>query len=537
MKPQKFIKEKDDRHIVDSLIKFSAPKNDDRVVHLCKPFVVLSKNTYSAPVTLPLGLAYIAGVIEKAGYKTRVLDAIGDTKPVLIKRNVNNLYNVQGLDTKEIIDRIDPKACVFGLSLMFTQEWILHRELIKEVKKARPDLMIVVGGEHPTAIPEYILRDCPSIDYIIRGEGELSLLELVHSIYNNDEPSKINGVCFLDKDNNFIDNGLSKRIEYIDEIPRPAWHLLKVNNYFNDYFTSGLARGRNMAILATRGCPYQCTFCSSPSMWTTRYVMRDPKDLADEMEWLIDEFGATSFEFYDLTAIIKKEWTLDFCNELKKRKLTDITWQLPVGTRTEALDQDTLQAIYDTGCRFITYAPESGSDVTLKTIKKKVRLDRLALSMKTAVKIGHTIRLNFIIGFPHETFFDCVRTIFFAVKCAIRYGVSDINFAIFAPYPGSELFKQLELKNKVKLDDSYIKKLLVQFDLTKSFSYCNNVPGTTLMILRFLGFSFSYLTIYLSRPQKIYRLINNIFKKKFTANSLIEQRVYDMIIRSRLKSK
>ena len=76
-----------------------------------------------------------------------------------------------------------------------------------------------------------------------------------------------------------------------------------------------------MAILATRGCPYQCTFCSSPSMWTTRYVMRDPKDLVDEMEWLISEYKANSFEFYDLTAIIKKEWTLEFCKEMKKRNL------------------------------------------------------------------------------------------------------------------------------------------------------------------------------------------------------------------------
>ena len=157
--------------------------------------------------------------------------------------------------------------------------------------------------------------------------------------------------------------------------------------------------------------------------------------------------------------------------------------------------------------------------------------------MKTAVKIGHTIRLNFIIGFPHETFLDCVRTILFAIKSAIKHGVSDINFAIFAPYPGSELFKQLEEKKKVKLDDNYIKKLLVQFDLTKSFSYCDNVPGIILMILRFLGFSLSYLTIYLSRPKKILNLIQNIFKKKFVANSLIEQRVYDMIIRARLKSK
>ena len=537
MKPKKFVKESDSRHLSSSLIEFSAPKNDNRVVHLCKPFVVLSKNTYSAPVTLPLGLAYLGGVLEKAGYNTKILDAIGDTKPVLIKRNVEDIYNVQGLDTKGIIERIDPNTMIFAISLMFTQEWILHREFIKEVKKTLPHLIIVVGGEHPTSIPEYVLRDCREIDYVVCGEGELSMLELVHAVFNNKDTSKINGVCSINKKNEFTDNGLSKRIEYINEIPRPAWHLLKVENYFNDYFTSGLARGRNMAILATRGCPYQCTFCSSPSMWTTRYVMRDPKDLADEMEWLIAEFGANSFEFYDLTAIIKKEWTLEFCNELKKRELNHITWQLPVGTRTEALDKETLQAIYDTGCRFITYAPESGTDKTLKMIKKKVKLDRLTLSMKNAVKIGHIIRLNFIIGFPHETFFDCLKTVFFAYYCAFRYGVSDINFAIFAPYPGSELFKQLEEQKRIKVCDNYIKNLLIQFDLTKSFSYCNKVPGIMLMILRILGFSISYLIIYLTRPKKIINLIMNILRDKFVANSLIEQRVYDMLVRNKLKSK
>ena len=81
---------------------------------------------------------------------------------------------------------------------------------------------------------------------------------------------------------------------------------------FNDFFTSGLSRGRNMPLLATRGCPFQCTFCSSPSMWTTRYVMRDPKEIVDEIEWLMKEYKANDFEFFDLTAIIKKSWILDW---------------------------------------------------------------------------------------------------------------------------------------------------------------------------------------------------------------------------------
>ena len=157
--------------------------------------------------------------------------------------------------------------------------------------------------------------------------------------------------------------------------------------------------------------------------------------------------------------------------------------------------------------------------------------------MKSAVKIGHIVRLNFIIGFPHETLWDCLKTLIFGLRSALMYGVSDINFAIFVPYPGSELFETLKAENKIIVNDGYFKRLLVQFDLTRSYSYCDNVSTTTLMILRFLGFSISYLTIYLSRPKKIFNLFKNILNKKFIAQSLIEQRVYDMFIRHKLKSK
>ena len=145
--------------------------------------------------------------------------------------------------------------------------------------------------------------------------------------------------------------------------------------------------------------------------------------------------------------------------------------------------------------------------------------------------------MNFVIGFPHETFFDCLKTIFFAYSCAFKYSISDINFSIFAPYPGSELFKQLEDQQRIKVNDEYIKNLLIQFDLTKSISYCNNVPGFILMLMRLFGFSISYLIIYLSRPKKMINLFMNILRNKFVPNSLIEQRVYDMLVRRKLKSK
>ena len=534
-----WVKELDSRHMDSSLSSFKAPKNDNRVITLCKPFVVFSKNSYSSPVTLPLGLAYLGGVLEKAGYKIKIIDATGGERPIKITRSKDNQYNLQGLTSDEILEKIDPNTFIFGISLMFSQEWIIHRSLIEKIKKKYPKIIIVAGGEHSSAIPEYILQDCPSIDYVIRGEGEFSMLEFSYNMFHGKNTGGIPGICFIDNKNKFVDNGLSKRIEHIDKLPRPAWHLLKPENYFTNSFTIGLAKGklRNMPILATRGCPYQCTFCSSPSMWTTRYIMRDPKEIVDEIEWLIKEYEANDFEFFDLTAIIKKSWILDFCNELKKRKINNITWQLPVGTRSEALDEETLKAIYDSGCAYICYAPESGSEKSLNIIKKRVKLDRLIESIKAAAKIGHTVKLNFIIGFPHETLIDCLKSVLFGIYCSFRFGIYDVNFAMFSPYPGSELFEKLKKEKKLSVDDNYFRKLMAYQDVTQPHSYCEHVSGRTIAILRFIGFSFCYIGIYITRPKRIYKLFKSFFQKEFFPSNLFEQRVFDFFVRLKLNKK
>ncbi len=522
-----------------SLSAFKAPENDKRVITLCRPFAVIAKTSYTNPVTLPLGLAYVGGVLDKAGYKTKIIDSTGEQQPVKIRRSKDNLYNLQGLTADEIIEKINPNTFIFGISLMFSAEWFAHRSLIESIKKKFPKVIIIAGGEHATAIPEYTLRDCPAIDYIIKGEGEFSMLEFSYNMYNDKGVNKIPGICYIDQDGNYIDNGVSKRIEHIDKLPRPAWHLLKPENYFTNSFTIGLAKGKlkNMPILATRGCPYQCTFCSSPTMWTTRYIMRDPKDIVDEIEWLVKEYDANDFEFFDLTAIIKKSWMLDFCKELKNRKIGNITWQLPVGTRSEALDKETLQAIYDSGCAYICYAPESGSEKSLNMIKKRVKLDRLIESIKAAVKIGHTVKLNFIIGFPHETLADCLKSVFFGIYCSLRFGIYDVNYAMFSPYPGSELFEKLKKEKKLKVDDNYFKKLMAYMDVTQAHSYCENVSGRTISVLRFIGFSLSYISIYISRPIRIYKLLKSFFGKEFFPSNLFEQRVYDIYTRLKLNKK
>lgn len=517
--------------VAEALAAFPAPFGKKPKVQLLRPFIVMSKNSYSNPIVLPLGVAYIGALMENAGYAVDIIDGVGEDV-ANIQPTECGKKNQQGLSAEAILARIDSNCAVLGLSLMFSQEWIEHRSLIKKIRAAHPELVIIAGGEHVTAIPEFVLRTCPEIDYVVVGEGELTFLELVHRLLMSEAPQDVIGIAYVDKNGRYVNTGLGRRITDFENLPRPAWHLCPVENYFSKAFAFGVSYGRNMPILATRGCPYQCTFCSNPTMWTTRYLMRDPKNVVDEIETLIKIYGCNSIDFADLTAIVKKEWILAFCAELKRRQI-DVVWQLPTGTRAEALDYDTLRAIYDAGCRLVVYAPESGSEETLILIKKKLKLKNILSSAATAAHIGHMTKVNFILGFPGETRKSMLETIWCCIRMAIR-GVGDCNVAVFSPYPGSQLFRQLVDAGVINIEnDEYFHNLVAFFDFTNLRTYNENVASIEIGIYRIVGLTGFYLTSYLLYPRRIWRLLKSFLALDFQPQSLFEQRVYDAWTRAR----
>ena len=139
---------------------------------------------------------------------------------------------------------------------------------------------------------------------------------------------------------------------------------LEVKKYHENRFVGEMySENITVPILATRGCPYQCTYCSAPNMWLPRWIPRDPIKVVDEIEYYSKNFSAKNFPFQDLTAIIKKEWIKAFCEEIIKRNL-NITWQLPTGTRSEAIDDEIASLLKKSGMTSMAYAPESGSEET-----------------------------------------------------------------------------------------------------------------------------------------------------------------------------
>ncbi|MBI2340378.1 MAG: B12-binding domain-containing radical SAM protein, partial [Deltaproteobacteria bacterium] len=341
------------------------------------------------------------------------------------------------------------------------------------------------------------------------------------------------GIKYIDKEGNYVDMGAFSRIEKVDEIPWPAWDLVSLQPYWASQKSHGPSTYRDMPIMASRGCPYQCTFCSSPQMWTTRYILRGVDDVLNEIQHYIDKYGITSLQFYDLTAITKKSWTVDFCTKMMERGIR-IQWSLPSGTRSEVLDEEVLPLLAKTRCTYLVYAPESGSPETLKRIKKRINLDRFTRSIKIAVANGLILRINLIIGFPFETRRHIYQTILYGWKLVLM-GAEEAVVNLFSPYPGSELFRELDSEKKITLNDDYFYSLTSLNGDYTNFSpvtFCKNIGSRELAFYRIFSLASNYFLGYLFFPRRIFRMLKGLIKPGVSA-TIFERRMQDLFKRKR----
>lgn len=492
---------------------------------LIKPPILHKGASFALMPTPPLGLAYIAAALENEGHSINVVDASAtsvEKKEVFL----SSIY-LFGLNSSEIINEIKDEPDFICIALMFTNNWLHDRELIKEIKKKFPNSILIAGGEHATAAPELCLNQSP-LDFVVLGEGEETICELIKTVENCLDPNLVDGIAFK-RNKEIFHSKRRKRIKEISTIKWPAWHLFPLESYFDNKMSHGVYRGRTLPVMATRGCPYDCTFCSSPQMWGRNYSMRPPSDFVDELEFLHHKYGVTNFDLFDLTAIIVKSWILEMCKEINKRGLK-ITFQLPSGTRAEAIDYEVACALKKSGCSNITYAPESGSENVLKIVKKKVKIKKMLASIKHSNSAGINIHLNMIVGFPTDRHSDVLKTIYFLVKCS-WYGANDMAMAVFTPYPGSELFDELNAKGELNLtnDDTLI-EIIESYDLWPSKVYCQNISPTMIKFYILLSLIIFYGSNYFFRPIRFIITIRNLFTQKH--DSRLEQILYKNFFRN-----
>ncbi|MHC5210610.1 MAG: B12-binding domain-containing radical SAM protein [Planctomycetota bacterium] len=478
--------------------------------------------------SLPLGLAYIAASIREAGHEVTIIDAVGEAPDRVVRQGrVSRL----GLSIDEVVERIAPETEVVGISAMFTYQWRVVSELIHAIKRNRPDVLVVGGGEHFTGLPDESLSSSP-VDIVVLGEGEETMVELLrrYADFREQAPSaaaggaeapaqavshsvpvwaeNMPGVAYRGEDV-LVTNERRARVRDIDGIPRPAWDLFDVKGYDSRRLINGPRRGFTMPILATRGCPYRCAYCSSPNMWTTKWVARDPKLVADEIEDYMESYGARNFPFQDLTAILKRQWVVDFCNELISRKL-EITWQMPTGTRCEVVDDEVAALLLASGGASLNFAPESGSEAVRKKVAKQMTEKSLFGAVESAVRHKLNTSVFFVLGFPGDRVEDNRETLKWARRLA-KAGVEDLAVGFYFPIPGTRFYKELQERGRVELTDDLMMAPIFVHDrwLTEDRNFSEGLSARTLTYWRYRIVWAFYWRAVLFNPKRLVRVAGN----------------------------
>ena len=460
----------------------------------------------------PLGLAYVAAALRAAGYPPFILDALGEAPwhRSTFPCSRGDLI-VQGYGVDAIVDRIPLNLDVLGIGNLFLHELGFLQKLLPAIKARFPDLVLVLGGENATGMWEDVLRLFPEVTGCILGEGEEAFPRLIGAL---DEGEGLEHVPSLGYrvDGAARQNPRAKRITAIDDIAWPAWDLFPVERYLEARIRSGVYRGPSLPILTSRGCPYTCTFCSSPAMWGTTYVARTPAKLLDEIEFLMQRYRATNFDLRDLSSVLSKKWIKDFHAQVTTRNAR-FTWQIPQGTRSENLSRETLQLMYDTGCRNIGYALESVSPHVITRMRKKVVPARLFASIREALRIGFRLDVFFVTGYPTETRWDHLAYLRAIARLA-GMGAQVVSLMQFNPYPGSADYFNFRSEGRVRFDDDdYVYSSL--FRTTGQYTTGESTfSDTYLLAFQWVSLLLFFGLQFLIRPWRLLRLARNLWRSR-----------------------
>lgn len=408
-----------------------------KILLINPPITRPTRETEPVGGTPPLGLAYIAAVLEKEKYEVKILDAL-----TLGSNNVTLLGDVYrtGLNENDIKKHAENfKPDVVGITCPYTAYAQDMHDIAKIIKKMDAGIFIMVGGNHPTSAPNEVLKD-PNIDMIVKGEGEITFLEIVKRLEKGENIYTVDGTI-IRKGNDILRNSERAFIENLDSIPFPARHLLPMNMYSNIHKKS---MGYHMrtpftTMITSRGCPGQCIFCSIHSVWGHKWRARSPTNVVDEIELLVNEYKIKEIHFLDDNISLNKGRLNDICDEIIRRKI-DIKWTAPNGIAIWTLNEKLVEKMKKSGCYRLTFGLESGNSKTLSFIGKHYNYDHARTLIKHANKIGLWTVSTFIIGFPFESMSSIRDTISRAID-------SDIDFAVYyiaTPFPGTKLYDVFE---------------------------------------------------------------------------------------------
>ena len=396
---------------------------------------------------LPLNLAYLASYLhkERPDIEIEILDceALG-----LIYSKI-----------KEEIKKIKPDLVgITAPTPAFTQVLEICRIIKQEISK---DIITVLGGPHPTALPRETIAE-KDIDICVVFEGEIVFTELINALDRKTSLNEIKGIFFKDKNNNVIETEKREPIKDLDSLPFPDREFFDTDLYFPPP-TKRLSNKKAGNMITSRGCPYECTYCMASFMWQRKVRFRSIENVMKEIEECIDKYNIREFNFHDELFTVNKKRTIEFCQEVKKRKL-DIAWVCMI--RVDFTDEETLKEMKEAGCKKIMFGFESGSQMILDKMKKRVALEKAEQAVKLVKKMGIKTAGNFMFGNIGET----KETIRQSIDLAKKLNTDTMAFFIASPYPGTEFYR-------IAKEKGYFRKNIEWKDFTL---VSNNLPPLNL---------------------------------------------------------
>ncbi len=350
----------------------------------------------------PLGLACINGVLKSSGYRTRFMDLVFADVP-----------------DKNLLDHLAADRPRFvGITASTTQIMSAVR-IAQAVKEADPDVLTVLGGPHPSALPE-LTASYPGVDLVVSGEGEEPMLDLMKG-----KPyEKIPGLTWSHR-GVIRSNPRPPPITDLDGLPLPDYEGLDTRRYGH------ILNGSSMPVMSGRGCPYHCVFCASGAVARRKCRFLSPARFVDHIEDLAARYGARDLVFTDETFVLRVDRARTICEEILRRR-SRIRWVCQ--TRINGIAPDVVRIMKRAGCRMVEIGIESGDQRVLDSIGKGIVKEKIRQTCRIIKEAG--IRLNgfFILGLPHDTPETIRRTIDFAKELPLDFA----QFAMFVPLPGSE---------------------------------------------------------------------------------------------------
>lgn len=395
---------------------------------------------------IPLGILYLSSYLKKYGHEVLFVDIHNKQITLKLNSEIFNLEEYYLNSLEQVVAEFQPD--LIGISVHFSGRFRPSIELVRLLKNNTPDCRIVLGGIHPSIFPYEILEEYECIDFVLQGESEKTIVELLDAIIaGSHDFKKIDGLGFrengkvtINKKEEFIDN--------MDSIPLPDYSIINIKEYYFDTTQwinpKKLPINLSVPLLSSRSCPRQCSYCSMYLAQGPSYRMRSANNVLDEIEYLYREYNQKYFSFVDDNFTLHKKRALEICNGILKRKL-DIQFDTPNGLDISTLDADIVASLVEAGLIRTCLAVESGSPMIRKSINRKITQDKIYHIFDIVNKFPQLVfNTFFVVGFPNETFDTLEETDRLINELNLEKAI--ISFA--TPFPGTELFREC-LENKL----------------------------------------------------------------------------------------